>query len=426
MGLIDWLRGLFGQPRRVTRDVSRSTDHTDASATAETVSTKREPIKPNHRRLTVRDPRLLPKKEPKRTGNIWSTSKKKKLMQREEADRLFSSTMRTNNRNIRDLATDKEQLNRYNLPVWQSEQDVAQALGLTVGQLRHYSIHRERETSPHYICFAIRKHSGGTRIIHAPKQKLKAIQRKLNVLLVSKLPISEHAHGFITSRSVASNAAAHVGKEVVVRIDLKDCFPSIHFGRVRGLLIAYGYSYPVATTLAVLMTESERQPVEAEGKVYHVPVGPRVCVQGAPTSPGLCNAILLRLDRRLAGLARKMGYTYTRYADDLTFSCNSADVGALLSVVGDIVKEEGFTVNRDKTQVQRRGRRQRVTGVVVNEQMGLSRKDRRLLRAAIHRQKQQGDNVDPKERQRLAGKLAYLKMLNADQAAPLIARFKGE
>ena len=78
----------------------------------------------------------------------------------------------------------------------------------------------------------------------------------------------------------------------------------------------------MAAALAVLMTEAPRQPVAAEGKLYHVPTGPRVCVQGAPTSPGLCNAILLRLDRRLPGLARKHGFAYTRYADDLTFSGN--------------------------------------------------------------------------------------------------------
>src|SRR5262249_50338682 len=104
--------------------------------------------------------------------------------------------------------------------------------------------------------------------------------------LVSKLPKSEHAHGFVKRRSIASNAAPHVGKAVVLHFDLKDCFPTIHFGRVRGLLIALGYSYAVAASLAVLMTEAPRQPVAAEGKLYHVPPGPRVCVQGAPTSPG--------------------------------------------------------------------------------------------------------------------------------------------
>ncbi len=249
-----------------------------------------------------------------------AATKKPKILDRNEADRLFSTTFRTRDRNVRDLAADLDQLERYELPTWESEQDLAEALGIDVGALRHYSIHRCCETSPHYVTFAVPKRGGGRRLIHAPKRRLKAIQRKLHELLVSRLPMSEAAHGFRTGHSVATNAVPHVGKAIVIKLDLKDCFPSIHFGRVRGLLISLGYGYPVATTLAVLMTEPPRQPVELNGKVVHVPVGPRVCVQGAPTSPGICNAILLRLDRRLAGLARKHGYAYTRYADDLTFS----------------------------------------------------------------------------------------------------------
>ena len=90
---------------------------------------------------------------------------------------------------------------------------------------------------------------------------------------------------FVKGRSVATNAAPHVAKPVVIKLDIADCFPTIHVARVRGLLIGCGYSYPVAQTLAVLMTEPPRQPVEVEGTLYHVPVGPRVCVQGAPDQP---------------------------------------------------------------------------------------------------------------------------------------------
>jgi retron-type reverse transcriptase len=141
-------------------------------------------------------------------------------------------------------------------------------------------------------------------------------------------------------------------------------------------------------------------------------------VQGAPTSPGLCNAILLRLDRRLAGLAEKHGFTYTRYADDLTFSgADTAKVAKFLQAVPAIVASEGFAVNVKKTRVMRAGRRQAVTGVVVNQAMGLSRQERRKLRAGLHRQKTAG--ADPGERLRLNGKLAYLFMLNKAQAMAL-------
>jgi retron-type reverse transcriptase len=155
--------------------------------------------------------------------------------------------------------------------------------------------------------------------------------------------------------------------------------------------------------------------------VFHVPVGPRSCVQGAPTSPGLCNAVVMRLDRRLAGLARRYGYTYTRYADDLTFSGD--DVGAMEKVralAARYVRDEGFEVNAAKTRVQRRGGRQRVTGVTVNAGLGLSREERRNLRAMIH----QEDGGDAKQRARIDGMLAYVKMLNPEHAARLARRRK--
>jgi len=401
------------------RDVSALADTGEAAFKHEVVKTD-GPLKPHHRRLILRDNRLLPKPPPDPNRRRWPPPPKVKYLTESEADRLFGPSLRTRNRDVMDLAADEAQLQRYGLPVWKTEEDVAAALSLSLGQLRHMSQHRHREMVPHYVTFAIPKRSGGERLIHAPKRRLKAVLRTLDRLLVSKLPKSEHAHGFVKGRSVASNAAPHVGKAVVLHFDIKDCFPTIHFGRVRGLLIALGYSYPIAAALAVLMTEAPRQPVAAEGKLYHVPTGPRACVQGAPTSPGICNAILLRLDHRLAGLARKHGFTYTRYADDLAFSGNdTAKVAKLMKLVPTIVAAEGFAVNPDKTRILRAGRRQAVTGVVVNRAMGLSRQERRKLRAALHRQKTAGAAASAADRLRLHGKLAYLFMLNRSQAAAL-------
>ncbi|HEU0158405.1 MAG TPA: reverse transcriptase family protein [Hyphomicrobiaceae bacterium] len=401
------------------RDVSGLANSGEAAFKVEVIKTG-GPLKPHHRRLVLRDNRLLPKPPPDPHRRRWPPPAKVKLLSEAEADRLFGPSLRTRNRDVMDLAVDEAQLKRYGLPLWKSEADVAAALSLSRGQLRHLSQHRFRETAPHYVTFAIAKRSGGERLIHAPKRRLKSVLRTLDRLLVSKLPKSEYAHGFVKGRSIASNAAAHVGKAVVVHFDLKDCFPTIHFGRVRGLLLALGYSYPVAAALAVLMTEAPRQPVAAEGKLYHVPTGPRVCVQGAPTSPGLCNAILARLDHRLAGLARKHGFAYTRYADDLTFSGNDTDkVGSLLAMVPRIIAAEGFLINAAKTRIFRQGGRQAVTGVIVNRTLGLSRQERRKLRAALHRQKTAAAAASAGEAARLKGKLAYLFMLNRDQAAAL-------
>ena len=417
MGLFDWLKSLFS-PKPTARDISGLALE-DPDAVSETIDTSGGPLKEYHLRRALRDPRLLPK--PKSIARNWLPTKKPKLFASVDAKRLFSHTMRTRNRAQRDLSPDLEQLERYGLPRWQSEEEIAQALNLSLSELQHFSIHRHRETTPHYVTFAIRKRTGGHRLIHAPKKRLKAIQRQLNTLLVSKLPTSDFAHGFRSGHSVKTNAAPHVGKRFVIKLDIQDCFPSIHFGRIRGLFIALGYGYPVANCLAVLMTEAPRQPVNAEGKIYHVPVGPRVCVAGAPTSPGLCNAVLMRLDHRLAGLGRKYGFAYSRYADDLPFSGDDpTHLKALLSLACRVLREEGFRANSDKTRVMRAGRRQTLTGVTVNREDGLSRVERRRLRAAIH----QFDPADQKSRQRLAGKLAYLHMLNPTQAAPLRAAFE--
>jgi RNA-directed DNA polymerase len=405
--------------RAPQRDVSALAEAGGAAFKHEVIKTGGT-LKPQHRRLVLRDNRLLPKPPSAPNRRRWPPPPKIKYLSEAEADRLFGPSLRTRNRDIMDLAVDEAQLQRYGLPLWKTEEDVARALSLSPGQLRHFSQHRFRDTVAHYITFAIPKRSGGDRLIHAPKRRLKRVLRTLDRLLVSKLPKSDYAHGFVKGRSIASNAAPHVGKAVVLHFDIKDCFPSIHYARVRGLLLALGYSYPVAAALAVLMTEAPRQPVSAEGKLYHVPTGPRVCVQGAPTSPGLCNAILSRLDHRLAGLARKHGFSYTRYADDLTFSGNeTAKIAKFSRLVPRIVAAEGFAVNAAKTRIFRAGARQAVTGVIVNRTLGLSRQERRKLRAALDRQRRASPEAGAGEDARLRGKLAYLFMLNRAQAAAL-------
>ncbi len=420
MGFIKWLSALvLGAPRR---DVSRlGGDGAALDDTFETVDVSGGPLKEAHRRRALRDRRLLPKKT-SITRQLGLT-KRKKIMTAQEAGRLFGGTMRTRNRGIRDLLPDEEQLARYGLPVWKTEDDLARALGVSLKELWYFSIHREKERQPHYITFSIPKRTGGRRLIMAPKRRLKAIQRRLLPLLVEKLPVSAHAHAFHKGRSIRTGAEPHVGKRVVLRLDLKDFFPSVTFARVRGLLIAYGYGFPVATTLAALMTEAERQPVQVDDTVYHVPVGWRHCVQGAPTSPGICNAITLRLDRRLAGLAKQHGFAYTRYADDLTFSGDGDKdaVRKLRQATERVVADEGFVVNRKKTRIMSQCGRQTVTGIVVNKTLGLSRQDRRRLRAMAHQLKKQTADgfADPSRMAKLTGLLAFLSMLNKEQAEKL-------
>src|SRR6185436_17792305 len=120
--------------------------------------------------------------------------------------------------------------------------------------------------------------------------------------------------GFVSGRSTVSNARAHLGRSLVVNLDLKDFFPSVTFPRVRGLFESVGYSPAAATILALLCTESPRMAVDHDGTRHWVAVAERALPQGACTSPAIANLVARKLDRRLAGAAKKLGWTYTRYA----------------------------------------------------------------------------------------------------------------
>ncbi|MEZ4238588.1 MAG: reverse transcriptase family protein [Myxococcota bacterium] len=154
--------------------------------------------------------------------------------------------------------------------------------------------------------------------LSAPKERLKA-QRWLVRNVFEKLPVHQAAHGFLPERSIVSNAALHAGADVVVKVDLLDFFPSVTFARVKGLLRSAGLPEAVAIYRAAVHRAAARdgevpQPHAVGG---HRPAG---LPQGAPTSPSITNALCRKLDRRLSGLGRTFGFTYTRYADDLTFS----------------------------------------------------------------------------------------------------------
>ena len=192
-------------------------------------------------------------------------------------------------------------------------------------------------------------------------------------------------------RSIVSNARAHLGRKIVINIDLKDFFPTITYRRVRGMFRHLGYSEPLATVMALLCTEPEIEQVELDGEMYYVAQSERRLPQGSPASPAITNIICRRLDKRLMGQAESFGFTYTRYADDITLSGDEPrQVCNVLRGVNDIVAHEGFTVHPDKTRVMRAGRRQEVTGVVVNDELGVNRKELRRFRALMHQVKRDG------------------------------------
>ena len=159
------------------------------------------------------------------------------------------------------------------------------------------------QSEKRYKTFDIPKKSGGTRQISTPITALKIIQRKLNQVLQAVYQTKPSVHGFVSSKNVVTNAQNHVKKRYVLNIDLKDFFPSVNFGRVRGMFMAtpYGLHPDVATVLAQICCYNN-----------HLP-------QGAPTSPIITNMICAKMDGQLQRLAKECKATYTRYADDITF-----------------------------------------------------------------------------------------------------------
>jgi len=270
---------------------------------------------------------------------------------------------------------------------------LANAMGIALAELRFLCFNRAVSTINHYQRFRIPKKTGGERLISAPMPRLKRAQYWVLDNILAHAPLHEAAHGFVPQRSILSNARNHVGKDVVINLDLKDFFPTLTYARVKGLFEAMGYAEAVAIPLALLCTEPVVDEMQLDGQRYFVANGPRLLPQGAPTSPAITNLICRKLDRRLFGLAQKLGFTYSRYADDLTFSVSgegARKIGTLLKAVHGIVTAEGFNVHPDKTRVMRNSARQEVTGLTVNERVAVPRDLVRRFRAVLQQVEKHG------------------------------------
>lgn len=268
-----------------------------------------------------------------------------------------------------------------------SAKDLAEAMALSMSELRFLAFQRKVSKVSHYQRFTIPKKTGGERLISAPKPRLKAAQHWINENILKVVPLHDAAHGFVPGRSIVSNAKVHVGQDVVINLDLSDFFPSVTYRRVKGMFRSFGHSESVATILGLICTEPTIVEVSMDHISYFVTQGERVLPQGAPTSPAITNIICRTMDDRLKDLASEYGFKYSRYADDMSFSGSgeaTQKVGKLLKKIRRIVEDEGFDLHPRKTRVQRKGRQQEVTGLVVNERVGVPRKTLKNFRAALY------------------------------------------
>lgn len=287
--------------------------------------------------------------------------------------------------NIRE--TNSTILTQYNLPVFENALALAKNMQIDLKALQYLAYNRKVSKINHYHTFELEKKSGGKRKISAPKPKLKELQNWILENILHQIPYTVEAHGFIKERSIVTNAKPHINKDIVVNIDLKDFFPTVTYKRVKGLFHKIGYSEEIATILSLLCTYSEINETTLDGVTYYVQSGERKLPQGSPASPAISNMIVYKLDKKINGLAKKLNFSYTRYADDMSFSTNqenSENVSRLLYFTKKIIETEGFVIHPDKVHVMRKGMQQKVTGVVVNKKLNIDRIQLRKFRALLH------------------------------------------
>lgn len=336
----------------------------------------------------------------------------------------------------------------WNLPRIESKADLARWLNLAVEELDWYAdlkgINSKQADSRliHYHYIFKTKRSGGVRLIEAPKQHLRHLQRGILDQILNRIPAHPAAHGFVKARSIRTFAAPHVGRAVILRMDLEDFFPSFRARRIQSFFRTIGYPESVADVLGGLctntvhfnprITPAVKAPPDAISEMRRFYSRPHL-PQGAPTSPALANLCCYRLDCRLGGLAKSAGATYTRYADDLAFSGDRdfaarAERFSISAAV--ILQESGFGVNHHKTRIMRKGVRQQLAGLVTNERLNIPREEFDQLKAILTncmRHGWQGQNraghID--FRAHLTGRIAFVESVNPVKGIRLRRLFEG-
>ncbi len=255
-------------------------------------------------------------------------------------------------------------LNMLGLPVIRTIDDFATITHISKFTIFQLSMHSEK----YYKVYEIPKKNGKKREIAQPGRKLKALQAWILVHILNKLKVSVSCKGFEKGQSISENAKPHIGSNAVLNIDLKDFFPSVKSNYVFNIFKSLGYNHIISTILTNTCTFQDKLP------------------QGSPCSPKLANLSCWNLDNRLQGYVGKRGITYTRYADDLTFSSLSpTKLIKIEKIVDKIIRDEKFIINTEKTHFAGTARAKKVTGLVVNDKnAGIGKKKYQELRAKFH------------------------------------------
>ena len=269
-----------------------------------------------------------------------------------------------------------ERLNYYNLPVINNLVVLFKALNLTLNDMKMLFYSNNRRVFL-YRTVEIPKKCGGTRVLSIPNNKLKSIQSAINKVILSKFNMSKYATGFVKGKSIYDNAIPHVNAKTLIKIDIKDFFPSINFYQVFKQFSFFGYGKKVSNVLTRIC-------VDADMKLP----------QGAPTSPALSNFICLKLDTRISAYCSKNGLIFTRYADDITISSsnklNKNEIFRIKNLISEILKDEGFEMNHKKFHYFYQGSRFLITGIVSNDKLSVPKEKIREIDNAIRYIKRYG------------------------------------
>ena len=266
----------------------------------------------------------------------------------------------------------------------------------------------------HYHNTKLPKKSGGYRNLSVPDEVLKSIQKRITDVLLIHMPVSRYAKAYRFGSSTLRNAKHHVGKQVVLKLDVLHFFDSIRYSTVKDKVFPEEiYAEPLRILLTMLC--------------YHKDALP----QGAPSSPTITNIILYEIDEQIGQWCRDRNIAYTRYCDDMTFSCDF-DPAEVIQFVRLELKKMGLLLNEQKTRIQRPGQQQTVTGIVVNEKLSIPADYRRKLRQELyycrkfgiqeHLQKIGLEIPEDTYRMQLLGKINYVLQVHHDDRDMLEAR----
>lgn len=291
--------------------------------------------------------------------------------------------------------TEVIKLNMLGLPVIQSLDDFSIVIHIskyTIYQLSHHS-------DKYYKTYEIPKKSGGKRKICQPSKKLKGLQSWILVNILNKIQVSPSCKGFRKGSSTLDNALPHIGANTILNLDLKDFFPTVTSKQVYNVFKTIGYNKLIATVFTNICTYEQRLP------------------QGSPCSPMLANLTSWTLDLRIQGYVGKRGISYTRYADDLSFSgLNPSKVVKIIPMIKKIIDDENFIVNHKKTRISSSSRAKIATGLVVNEDsVGIGKQKYKDLRAKIHHLTLPKEQTNEKLLYHVGGWLSYLNSVDKER-----------